>query len=438
MAHRIDEYLQATVVSLSPGQLQASIRLIPGVLLAPSVIATIDGDADGILSDTERAAYATRVLADLSVTLDGVVVRPTLTSWRFPETAALREGLDEIRIEFRAALPDAPGDHALTLANRHHLGRDSVYLVNAAVPDSDALHVLSQRRNETQSDYVLTYRQDGAAPVPSQAREQGRTELDDVASASLFSLGMRHIAEGTDHLLFLLTLLLSAPVVAVQGRWGRPAGVGDSVRRIAGVVTAFTLGHSLTLATVVLGLAPVPEQPVEVLVALSILVSAAHAVRPLFPRREAWVAGAFGLVHGLAFAATLGRLGLGLWDRAIGVLTFNLGIEAMQLLVVGCTLPGLLLLSRTPAYAPVRLAGGVLAGTAALAWTTGRLLDTKTPFDPLIDGLAAQAPWFAAGSFLLGMICYTARRGGGIGRKLPVRFGAANLRKQTSGCRQPD
>ena len=144
---------------------------------------------------------------------------------------------------------------------------------------------------------------------------------------------MRHIAEGTDHLLFLLVLLLPAPLLLTKGRrWGGFGGVGYSLRRLLLIVTAFTLGHSFTLLLGALGWVRLPSQPVEVLIAVSILVSAGHAVRPLFPGREAWVAAGFGLVHGLAFASTLANLHLEAGPMALSILGFNLGIELMQLL----------------------------------------------------------------------------------------------------------
>ncbi len=83
-AHRIDEYLQATIVSLQENEAQASMRLIPGVMVAPSVIAAIDSNHDGMFSENEKQAYVQRVLGDLSVTIDGKSVRPTLRSWSFP------------------------------------------------------------------------------------------------------------------------------------------------------------------------------------------------------------------------------------------------------------------------------------------------------------------------------------------------------------------
>ena len=126
--------------------------------------------------------------------------------------------------------------------------------------------------------------------------------------AAMFRLGARHIAEGTDHLLFLLALILPAPLLAAGGRWGGYAGGKTALRRIVKVVTAFTLGHSITLVFGGAGLGAPPGAVVESAIALSILVSAVHALVPIFRGREVFIAGGFGLVHGLAFAATLAGL----------------------------------------------------------------------------------------------------------------------------------
>lgn len=209
-------------------------------------------------------------------------------------------------------------------------------------------------------------------------------------------LGVRHIAEGTDHLLFLLTLLLPAPLLASAGRWGRFGGVRYSLGCLLRIVTAFTLGHSLTLLAGVLGWLRLPSQPVEILIAVSILVSAVHALRPLFPGREAYVAAGFGLIHGLAFASTLAGLHLEAGPMALSILGFNLGIEAMQLFVVGLTVPWLILLSRTPAYSTVRMVGAVCAAGAAMAWIAERALLQTTPFSSALEHVANLAPWLLA------------------------------------------
>jgi hypothetical protein len=155
----------------------------------------------------------------------------------------------------------------------------------------------------------------------------------------------------------------------------------------------------------------VPGNPVEVLIAVSILFSAIHALRPLFPGREAVIAGFFGLIHGLAFANVLDRLGLSGWERATNLLGFNLGIEAVQLLVIAATLPSLLLLSRTRAYRLLRIGGGLFAGLAALAWIAERSLGIETPVDLVVGGVAARAPLLAAILFLVSLACWPLLRG---------------------------
>src|SRR5580658_194191 len=132
-AHRIDEYLQATLLSVETGRIQASMRLIPGIVVAPDVIAAIDSNGDGTFSEDEKRAYAQRVLDDLSITIDGTSVKPAMISWSYPEPAQMREGLGEIHIEYKADLTNSRQNRNLILTN-HHLNSASVYLVNALVP----------------------------------------------------------------------------------------------------------------------------------------------------------------------------------------------------------------------------------------------------------------------------------------------------------------
>ena len=228
---------------------------------------------------------------------------------------------------------------------------------------------------------------------------------------SMVKLGIGHIAEGTDHLLFLLVLLLPAPLL-INGKpgrraeWGRFGGVRYSLRRLVWIVTAFTLGHSITLLLGALGWVQLPARPVEMLIAVSILVSAVHAVRPLFPGREAWVAAGFGLVHGLAFATTLANLNLDSGRMALSILGFNLGIELMQLVVIGLTIPWLLLLSQTSLYGLVRIAGAVLAGVAALGWLAERYQGQGNVFTVQTERLANHAPWLLAWLAVLAVVSW--------------------------------
>lgn len=424
-AHRIDEYLQATILSLNADRVNGSMRLIPGVLVAPSVIAMIDSNHDGVFSESETKAYAERVVGDLSITLDGKATTAQLDAWIVPEASHLRDGLGEIQIQYHLDLQPASGARrSLVLAN-HHLNAGSVYLVNVEVPQDPRLHVVDQKRNPRQSVYELDYRQTPFANTSSAALAGLQTWLEGVQFSTLFHLGMRHIAEGNDHLLFLLALLLPAPLLAVGSRWKGTAGVRRSLLRIAGIVTAFTIGHSLTLTLAAMNVVRVPSRPVEVLIALSILVSAVHALRPVFPGREAWIAAYFGLIHGLAFATTLDRLGLSRWERVAGILAFNLGIETMQMMVVALILPSLLLMSRTRAYAILRIGGALFACAASGAWIAERLLGAQTPVDAVVNGVARTGIWSAVALFVVSFVCFLQTRG-----KTPPHSGHAKMNKE--------
>lgn len=228
--------------------------------------------------------------------------------------------------------------------------------------------------------------------------------------AALFGLGARHITEGTDHLLFLLALLLPAPLLASGGRWGGYAGGRTALRRIVKIATAFTLGHSVTLLLGALGWVRLPEPLVESAIALSIFVSAVHALFPIFRGREVFIAGGFGLVHGLAFAATLTGFGLDPLTMASSVLAFNLGIETIQLLVILVTMPWLLLLARTAIYPLLRVLGASLTGVAAAAWFFERALGWPNPIGPFVERAAAHALWIVASLAVLSFLTLLPRR----------------------------
>jgi HupE / UreJ protein len=369
------------------------------------VIAGIDTNGDGMFSESEERAYAQRVLGDLSISMDGTNVRPVLASWRFPEPAQMRDGLGEIQIGYtisqRASVQYGGTNRSLIVAN-HHLNRTSVYLMNALVPQDGGMQIVTQKRNEQQSLYQLDFRQlDGTGTAWSNILAW----LGGIQFSSLFRLGIRHIAEGTDHLMFLLVLLLPAPLVASQLRWGSPLGAPSSLLSVLSIVTAFTVGHSITLSLAAFNAISIPSRSVEVLIAVSILMSAVHAARPIFPGKEAWIAAFFGLVHGMAFAATLDRLALERWERFAGILAFNLGIETMQMLVVIAILPSLMLMSSTRVYPILRIGGAVFAGVAAIGWLLERVFDVATPVNTIVNALAQHSLLIAVNFLVVSLAC---------------------------------
>lgn len=210
---------------------------------------------------------------------------------------------------------------------------------------------------------------------------------------SMLALGMQHIKEGTDHLLFLIVLLLPAMLLTNGRQWGKFGGTKYSVLRLLKIVTSFTIGHSITVLIGALGWLRLPAQPVEILIAFSILVSAVHAVKPIFPGKEMYVAAGFGLIHGLAFAAILANLKLNAGTMALSILGFNLGIEATQLFVVLITIPWLILLSQTPLYQYVRIGGAIISGIVAIAWILERVSQTPNFVSAFVNTIAEQAPW---------------------------------------------
>jgi hypothetical protein len=405
-AHRLDEYLQATLISVETDRVQVSMRLVPGVAVSSIVLASIAASGDGVISESEQRAYAERVLRDLSITVDGKSASPTLVSEMFPAIEEIKEGLGEIQIEFSVDLAPGGRERRIVFENRHQ-SEISAYLVNCLVPRDPNIKILAQNRNESQSFYQLDYAQAGSNSAAASLNGWStiRGWMGAVGFARMFRLGMRHIAEGADHLLFLLALLLPAPLMVLGSRWAGFAGGRQSLLRILKVVTAFTVGHSITLALAAIGLVLVPSRPVEGLIALSILLSAVHALRPLFPGHETRIAAFFGLIHGLGFAAALEKLGLDRWERVTGILAFNLGIETMQLIVVAAIIPSLVLMSRTRAYSFLRIGGALFAGFVSLGWIAERLFDIHNSVNVVVAFAAHHAIWIAGALFLISLGC---------------------------------
>jgi hypothetical protein len=164
-AHRLDEYLQATIISVEKSSVTAQIRLTPGVAVLPVVLATIDADRDGTISDSEQRSYAGRVLRDLSMSLDGDRLSPRLVSVAFPKLDAMKEGLGAIELEFRAEISQSGSKRRLAFEN-HHLPRIGVYQVNCLLPRDPNIRITAQNRDYLQTSYQLDYMQEGAVSGP--------------------------------------------------------------------------------------------------------------------------------------------------------------------------------------------------------------------------------------------------------------------------------
>jgi hypothetical protein len=157
LAHRDDQYLQATLVAIEPSSVRLQINLTPGVAFAEQVLAEIDRDRDGAISKSEAAAYAELLKRDLTLRMDGRNLELKLAASEFVEPAELHTGSGTIQMEYSAILrPLAAGRHKLTLENRH-LSKMSVYLINASRPRFATLQITRQKRNENQSSGEIEF-----------------------------------------------------------------------------------------------------------------------------------------------------------------------------------------------------------------------------------------------------------------------------------------
>jgi hypothetical protein len=135
------------------------------------VLAAIDADGDGVISDGEQRSYAARVVGDLSLAIDGNAVRLRVVSAVFPKIEEMTEGLGEIRLDLEAEAPEGGGGARRLVFENRHRREIGAYLVNVLVPSDPAIRVRSQRRNSDQSVYELEYEQarpdSGALPPAS-------------------------------------------------------------------------------------------------------------------------------------------------------------------------------------------------------------------------------------------------------------------------------
>lgn len=211
---------------------------------------------------------------------------------------------------------------------------------------------------------------------------------------SMVSLGMKHISEGTDHLLFLLVLLLSAPLIAIDKNWKNSGNIRYALIRILKIATAFTIGHSITLLIGSFGLIDPNAKLVEVCIALSIVITAIHAIKPIFPNKEIYVASSFGLLHGLAFATILASLNLDTNKLILSLLGFNIGIEIMQLFAIVLVMPWLLILSSYPVYKWVCIFGATFAGIVAMVWAIERYTEKSNSISIYLENISAYSLCF--------------------------------------------
>ena len=190
--------------------------------------------------------------------------------------------------------------------------------------------------------------------------------------ATYIKEGVWHIWIGYDHILFLLSLLLPAVLLAAPSDNLRGAFID-----VLKVVTAFTLAHSLTLTLASLSLVALPSRFVESAIAASVILAAVNNIYPLFRGRRPVAAFVFGLIHGFGFASVLIDLGLPKTSLLASLFGFNLGVEIGQLCIVALFLPLAFTLRNTVFYRRVLTGGSTVIALVALVWFVERAFDIQ-------------------------------------------------------------
>jgi len=331
---------EAHAIGLSTGEYTAKGSSVVATLafaraevasLAPSVDANRDGHLTPAEVASARGTLKSKVVERIAVTQRGAACSPTLT-----DVALMEE--DGLLLSARWDCPaeGAPFDLELTvlddLARGHrHIARD----VSGASTHDEVLH--GDQRRVT----VAPERDEPASPAAKPAAAAG------AGFGAFFALGIEHILTGYDHLAFIVALVLARA----------------SLRSLFTVVTAFTVAHSITLAMAVLDVWAPSPRIVEPAIALSI---AYVGVENFFVKdaSKRWrITFPFGLVHGFGFAGALKEIGLPRAAVPTALVSFNLGVEAGQLVALGVLVPVVLSLRDKRWFEPrgVRIVSGAVA-----------------------------------------------------------------------------
>jgi hydrogenase/urease accessory protein HupE len=346
-AHVFDTSLLRVRVLPDKLQMEANVDL-----LTLNRVVTLDADGDGSVTRAELLQAAPKLeeffRQKLLLRFGGgapALGHATPPEWQAPKETAAEGDLQSVHVNlaFERDLPAGTKGFRLESAVFDTFG--PAHNVIFAVVEGDATQQAVLTLETPGLDYDFA----------TQDRAGSATETG--GTTSLFQLGISHILEGYDHLLFLLTLL-----VAASG-W----------RQMVGIITAFTAAHSVTVGLAVFGVARLPEKLVECTIAASIVWVAAENLFQGGGRNRWRQTFAFGLVHGFGFAGALLELQLPREGLAWSLLLFNTGVEAGQLLVVAPLFPVLLLLRRTPWSGLVQKALSGAALAMALVWLAQRL-----------------------------------------------------------------
>ncbi|MFK7915945.1 MAG: HupE/UreJ family protein [Pseudomonadales bacterium] len=190
--------------------------------------------------------------------------------------------------------------------------------------------------------------------------------------------GIYHIWIGIDHVLFLITLLLTAVMVRKESRWEPEPLLKTAAWNVLALVTLFTLAHSITLGMAMLKWVELPSRFVESVIALSIVIVVLDNFFGFLGRYKWLTVFVFGLFHGFGFATVLSDLAVGLGSLAVALVGFNVGVEVGQLAIVLVAFPILFVLRRWHYQKLILWPVSVVVGLLATWWFVERAFDLQS------------------------------------------------------------
>jgi HupE / UreJ protein len=214
-------------------------------------------------------------------------------------------------------------------------------------------------------------------PLRTAAPELNAPAAPEVSSALQFVReGVHHILTGYDHVLFLMCLLLPSVMRRTPQGWAPVSRIGEALWPIIGIVTAFTLAHSITLALASLKWVSLPSWFIEPAIAVTIVLAAVDNLWPIFRGRRALVTFLFGLIHGFGFAGVLAEMDLPPAHFAWALFQFNVGLELGQIAIVLVATGVLFAVRRGNAYSAMVIRGGSYAAiVVGVLWFLERTAD---------------------------------------------------------------